>query len=176
MECTNTLTTVVGLKDPIEIAIHKYDQHPSILTIKEKVPANIQKFSFKETILTEMEKEVKNLNPNKANTYNNIPTKILKSSSDICSPILNEMWNSNVSKCHFASKLKLADITATFKGVDATSVKNYRPISVLPVVSKSFERIMQKQISSYLGKYLSPCLCGYRKGYSTQYALLSFIE
>ena len=176
MECTNTLTTVVGLKDPIEIAINKYDQHPSILTIKEKVPANIQKFSFKETILTEMENEVKNLNPKKVSTYNNIPTKILKSLSDICSPILKDMWNNNVSNCNFASKLKLADITATFKGVDATSVKNYRPISVLPVVSKIFERIMQKQISSYLEEYLSPCLCGYRKGYSTQYALLSLIE
>ena len=35
LECTNTLTTVVGLKDPIEIAINKYDQHPSILTIKD---------------------------------------------------------------------------------------------------------------------------------------------
>ena len=123
-----------------------------------------------------MEKEVNNLNPKMASTCNNIPTKILKSSSDICSPILKDMWNNNVSNYNFASKLKLADITATFKGVDATSVKNYRPISVLPVVSKIFERIMPKQISSYLGKYLSPCLCGYRKGYSTQYALLSFIE
>ena len=46
LECTNTLTTVVGLKDPIEIAIHKYGKHPSILNIKEKVSANIQKFSF----------------------------------------------------------------------------------------------------------------------------------
>ena len=61
------------------------------------------------------------------------------------------MWNNNVSNCnYFAGKLKLADITATFKGVDATYVKNYRPISVLPVVSKIFERIIQKQISSYL--------------------------
>ena len=91
-----------------------------------------------------MEKEVKNLNPKKASTYNNIPTKLLKSSCDICSILLKDMWNNNVSNCNFASKLKLEDITATFKGVDATSVKNNRPISVLPVVSKIFERIMQK--------------------------------
>ena len=44
-----------------------------------------------------MEKEVKILNPKKATTYNNITTKILKSSSDICSPILNEMCNNNTS-------------------------------------------------------------------------------
>ena len=55
-------------------------------------------------------------------------------------------------------------------------VENYRPVSVLPTVSKIFERIMQKQISDYIGKLLSPFLCGYRKGFSTQYALLTLIE
>ena len=35
---------------------------------------------------------------------------------------------------------------------------------------------MQKQIFPYLHEFLSPYLCGYRKGYSTQYALLGFIE
>ena len=38
------------------------------------------------------------------------------------------------------------------------------------------ERIMQKQVSDYIGKFLSPFLCGYRKGFSTQYALLTLIE
>ena len=82
------------------------------------------------------------------------------------------MWCESVLKCN----LKLADITGTHKNGDATSVKNYRPISVLPVVSKVFERIMQKQIVSYTDEYLSPFLCGYRKGYSAQYALLGLIE
>ena len=35
---------------------------------------------------------------------------------------------------------------------------------------------MQKQLNLYIGKYLSPYLCGFRKGYNTQYALLSMIE
>ena len=52
-----------------------------------------------------------------------------------------------------------------------TYVENYRPVSVLPTISKIFERIMQKQISNYIGKFLSSFLCGYRKGFSTQYAL-----
>ena len=123
-----------------------------------------------------MEKEIKGLNAKKAITYNNIPIKVLKDMSDICSPILNETWCKAVFNGNFPSKLKLADIIATYKGVDATLVKNYRPISVLPVVSKLIERIMQKQFFPYLEEYLSPFLCGYRKGYSTQYALLGFIE
>ena len=54
--------------------------------------------------------------------------------------------------------------------------RNFRPLSVLPTVSKIFERIMQKQVSDYIGKFVSPFLCGYRKGFSTQYALLTLIE
>ena len=55
-------------------------------------------------------------------------------------------------------------------------LKNYRPVSVLPVVSKIYERIMQKQILEYIDKHLSPHLCGYRKGWSTQTALISMLE
>ena len=59
---------------------------------------------------------------------------------------------------------------------DTTNVKNYRPVSVLPSVSKVFERLMQSQINSFINKSLSKYLCGYRKGFSTQTALLSLIE
>ena len=50
------------------------------------------------------------------------------------------------------------------------------PVNVLPTVSRIFEQIMQKQISDYVGKFLSPFLCGYRKGFTTQYASLTLIE
>ena len=63
-----------------------------------------------------------------------------------------------------------------FKKKDNTFVANYRPVSVLPIVSKIFARIMQKQISDYIGKFLSPFLCGYRKSFSTQYTLLTLTE
>ena len=47
-------------------------------------------------------------------------------------------------------------------------VENYRPVSILPTVHKLFERIMQKQITDYIGKFLSPFLYGYKKGFNTQ--------
>ena len=43
-------------------------------------------------------------------------------------------------------------------------------------ISKVFERLMQSQIISHIEKFLSPYLCGYRKGYSAQNALLCLIE
>ena len=97
--------------------------------------------------------------------------------SDICSPILANIWNEEILlNKNFPENLKLADVSPLFKKDDETFVENYRPVSVLPTASKVFERIMQKQISDYVGKFLSPFLCGYRKGFSTQYALLTLIE
>ena len=57
-----------------------------------------------------------------------------------------------------------------------TDKSNYRPISILPVVSKLYERVMQKQIADFIDKHLYVNMCGYRKGYSTQYALLTLLE
>ena len=47
---------------------------------------------------------------------------------------------------------------------------------IASTVSKIFERIMEEQITDCNGKFLFPFLCGYRKGFSTKYALLSLIE
>ena len=95
----------------------------------------------------------------------------------MCSPALANIWNEEILlNKNFPENLKLVDVTPIFKKKDKTFVENYRPVSVLPTVSKIFERIMQKQITDYIGKFISPFLCGYRKGFNTQYALLSLIE
>ena len=77
---------------------------------------------------------------------------------------------------NFLDKLKLADITSCFKKNNPLEKENYRPVSVLPVVSKIFERIMQKQVTLFTENILSPNLCDYRKGFSTEQALISLIE
>ena len=160
--------------DPIDNALSKYKNHPSILMINENVSFE-SRFSFTTVSEDDIQKEI--LNPKKPGTFGNIPTKMLKSSSEICTVALKNIWNSEIlQNFHFPSKLKLADITPVYKKKDPTLVENYRPVSVLPSVSKIFERTIQKQFSSYVDEFLSPFLCGYRKGFNTQYALLSLIE
>ena len=105
---------------------------------------------------------------------------MLKSSSEICNVVLQNIWNFEIlGKLCFPNKLKLIDITPVYKKKDLTLVGNYRSVSVLPSISKIFERIIQKQFSNYVDEkfsnYLSPYLCGYRKGFNTQYVLLSLI-
>ena len=62
------------------------------------------------------------------------------------------------------------------KKCDPACAKNYRPISVLPTVSKVLESLMHDQITTYMDAHLSKHLCGYHKGFNTQTALLSLIE
>ena len=47
-------------------------------------------------------------------------------------------FNGTVIHCEFSNELKKADVTPIFKKDDPTKAKNYRPVSVLPVVSKDF--------------------------------------
>ena len=81
-----------------------------------------------------------------------------------------------MSHKEFPDELKLADLTPIYKKDDPNKSKNYRPVSVLPVVSKVFEKIMHDQISQYINSFLTPYLCGYKNVFSTQEALLPLIE
>ena len=85
------------------------------------------------------------------------------------------LFNNAISNSEFPENLKLA-VTPVFKIKDPLDKTNYKPVSVLLPVSKIFERLMQKQIKDeHIKNKLSPDFCGYRKGFSTQYAL-SLIE
>ena len=177
---TNKSNSISGetsnLTDPIEKATLKFENHPSVKRIREKVNT-IDNFSFKSVTILELQEEVTSLNRTKNGTFGNIPAKIVKDTSDICCPFLTDIWNKEIIEDSiFDSNLKLADETPIYKKKDRTIVDNYRPVSVLPTVSKIFERLMYKQISSFIDQYLSKYLCGYRKGYSAQTALISLVE
>ena len=58
----------------------------------------------------------------------------------------------------FPDSLKFADITPVDKKDEKTNKESYRPVSVLPLISKVFERIIYYQLSKYLEKYLNSIL------------------
>ena len=161
-------------KQGVENTIKMYETHPSIISIKSHIIVDSE-FSFSLVTPEDIKKVIDVLNPKK--NGGSIPTKQLKEVSDIACEPISEIWNTEVVIDHiFPTKLKLHDITPIFKSLESSLKKNYRGISVIPIVSKILEKIMDKQINDYIEQYLSPYLCGYRKGYSCQYALLSMIE
>ena len=134
--------------DTVEKAIYKYVNHPSILLTRGATT-----FLFKEASTEDIEKEMLHLNPKKNGYVSRYTSKDFKE-YDKCLLWLND----TVIHCEFLNELKKADVTPIFKKDDPTKAKNYRPVSVLPVVSKVFERIMHKQISEYINQFLSPYL------------------
>ena len=74
----------------------------------------------------------------------------------------------------FPSEWKLAKVTPIFKKSAESELNNYRPISVLPIVSKIFEKIVYQQLYDYLNEnnLLSNYQSGFRSLCSTQTALL----
>ena len=90
---------------------------------------------------------------------------------------MHKLFNYSIEKSDFPQNLKLANITPVYKKSDPLDKTNYQPVCVLPVVTKIFERIMQKQINDFLVfDFLSPYLCGYSKGFNTQHALLTLVK
>ena len=68
----------------------------------------------------------------------------------------------------------IANVTPIFKKRARTSKNNYRPVSILPILSKLFERLISKQFSEFFESILSKFQCGFRKGYGAQ--LLMMLE
>ena len=159
--------------DPIERAIFKYKNHPSILEIRARLQG--QSFKFYNVTKEDLLREINFLKPNKANTSNSIPVKNLKGNIDITGDSLHRIINNDIINSNFPDNLKLAEISPLQDG-DIMNKSKYRPISILPSISKVYERIMERQISSFIEKNLYVYMCGYRKGFSTQFALLKFME
>ena len=86
----------------------------------------------------------------KAAPKGSIPAKILKEIADIFSEVLQSNLNSCLAKLEFPKQLKAGDVSALFKNTDTLSKKNYRPITVLPPISKIFERIMYEQMMTFV--------------------------
>ena len=174
-ENSEVISSTEGVSDPIDRAIIKYSNHPSIRKIRS-FAQNDNFFELQKVSLEQMHTEIGRLNPKEATTFNNIPAKVLKSSSEICSESLQLIFNDCVQNGLFPDLLKLADVTSLHKTEEKTRKKNYRPVSVLPTVSKVFERLLDKQIISYMVPYLSSLLCGFCKVYDAQHALVRMLE
>ena len=71
---------------------------------------------------------------------------------------------------------KLSDITPVYIKPDTSDKANYRPLNVLPLLSKVFEKIINDQLYDYLGNFLSELLCDFRNPHSTQHALFRLIQ
>ena len=154
--CEHIREQFVVSNDPIQNIISKYSDHPSIKLINDNVTKG--SFSFNRISL-----DVK-----KASLSSNIPLKFIKDYSDICSKSLTGIINDGILNSYFDIGLKYADLTPVHKTEETTDKKNYRNISLLPAVSKIFEkRLHTWRISLDNGGYGGGVLMDLSKAFGT---------
>ena len=151
--------------DPIANAITNFEQYPSILKIKEN--RNVcSPFSFEPVSLDEIIKETLNLDASKATQKSDIPTKIIKQNQDIFSEFIFENVNNMIDTDIYPEQLKWAVVKPAHKKDFRTDKENFRPVSILPNISKIYERCLFKQLTNYFEDLFSKYQCGFRKGFS----------
>ena len=153
------------LRHPTLNAILKYKNHPSMHVIK-RFCQRFSSFYFSHVDKNTVLKEIKKLNLNKAVQDSDIPVKILKENTDFFADYIYLQFNEAVDSSKFADFLKPANISVAFKHGLRNKKENYKPVSILPLISKVFEKIICIQLSNHFDNFLSKFQCGFRKGYS----------
>ena len=167
-----------NISDPIEKAIQKYKNHPSISIIKKMVSTvdKNNKFSFEPITADDISQQIKRLDINKATQESDIPTKLVKRFDNLIVDYLQENFNNCLKKGTFPKDFQKAAVHPTHKKDCKTEKSNYRPISILPNLSKIHERLLYDQMYTYFSNFFPQYQCGFRKGYSAQHCLLAMTE
>ena len=137
-----------------------------------QLPEN--KFIFHTIESNSVLKLLKNVGVNKAAGIDNISRRFLKDGADILAIPVTQICNLSIKLSHFPHDCKLAKLKPLYKKGYKADPKNYRPISLLPIVSKIVEKILQDQTMEYFtdNKILYRYQSGFRKNHSTDTCLL----
>ena len=123
-------------------------------------------------------KTLQGLKASKASGLDNISPRMLKDAAVVVAKPLTRIVIESLSQGTVPSEWKYAKITPLYKKGMSTDMDNYRPISVLPVVSKVLERVVHHQLHRFLSehKLRSPFHGGFRRNHSTEFAAIAFSD
>ena len=134
--------------------------------------SSCNKLSDIDLTISEVAAVLRNLDPNKACGPDGIPSRILSKVADEIAPSLCILFNMSLSIGVVPAKWKFANITPVFKKDDPTITSNYRPISLLCVISKVLERCVFNHCYHHLSPSFYQFQHGFLKGKSTTTQLL----
>ena len=135
--------------------------------------SQIRKFNISQIDEESIFKILQSLSPEKAAGIDNVPSQFLKDGAHILAKPICQVCNLSIRLSLFPRKCKIAKVKPLFKKGSKTDPKNYRPVSLLPLISKIVERVVFDQSQEFLQEHKILCRyqSGFRKNYSTNSCL-----
>lgn len=151
---------------------------PTERSFKTYLPPSIQNTIFLDIVTeTDVILAVKTLKIKQSSGHDNISTKLLQRSFHAILQPLTHIINRSFTTGIVPSQLKQAKVIPIYKSADPTLSQNYRPISLLPAISKIFERIMCDRVTNFLNQHnlFYNNQYGFRKSHSTIHPVLQLL-
>ena len=135
-------------------------------------------FNFKHINEMDISKIIDKMPHKNSFGHDGISSKLIKLMKPIISGPLELIINDMLDTGIFPDQLKIAKVIPIYKKNDKNLFNNYRPISILPVISKIFEKVIYQQIYEHMEKLklLFEFQYGFRRGHSTEHAALHLID
>ena len=119
---------------------------------------------------------IKSLNINKAKGPDGISDKFFEISTDITDCHIANIINKDISNSTLSENAKTATVRPFLKKGDRTEIKSYRPVSLLNIFTKIYDRFLHENLSNYLDIFFSKFISAYRRSYSSSHVLITLIE
>ena len=132
-------------------------------------------FSFRKVTYEEILNKITGLDTSKSTRSEDIPFKVIKD-NDIFANFILQNFDKCIIDGKFLDQLKKENVSPAFKIGNHNDKTNYRPVSILPSLSKIYESFIYNYINQMTKDALPIFQCGFRKKYSTQHALIAMIE
>ena len=152
-QCENGLHSRFSSHPALQ-ATMKYRNHPSVNIIRH-FSQRYSSFYFSQVEKNTVLKEIGRLSFKKAVQETDIPVKILKENADFSAEHICRQFNEAICSSKFPATFKFANITPVFKKGNRNQKDNYRPISILPIISKIFEKLICRQLSNHFDNIFS---------------------
>ena len=137
-----------------------------------------QSFVLHEITEEEVNTCINNIKSQSAPGLDGISPKFIKLSKVVLTPFLTKLFNKCISQKSFPDSFKTAAIIPIPKSSSPNSMNDFRPISLLPIFSKIFEKIIAEKMMKFINKnnILSDSQFGFRTSSSTEMAVTSIYD
>ena len=158
-----------------DIPVRYGDEH--LNNFYDKLTLERNKFKFSKVSEKDVQTILTNMDPTKASGIDDIGGRFIKDGAKIIALPIAQLCNISIDKSSFPRLCKIAKLVPIFKKGSKTETKNYRPISLLPLISKIMEKVIHDQTQSYLNKFkiLYEYQSSFQKNFSTD-SCLSYLH